>query len=264
MPENVSPRSPAVEQYLRRKAELAIRPALRESCVHCRKPRLTCYCPQVSPIATDPRFLILMHPLEAKHPVGTGRMAHLCLKNSSLIIGPDFAHDDRVNALIEDPALFPMVLFPGPRSVNLSSLPVPARRDQIPAGREPVVIVLDGTWHCARKMLHRSPNLQRLPRICFVPSRLSEFQVRKQPHPQCFSTIEAVHELIDLFAGDTPEAPPLPHDVLLEVFRDMVRRQLSFRREGPTRHSLSYLARKARRAAERARREKSRSDAVRT
>ena len=195
-----------------------------------------------------------MHPLEAKHPVGTGRMTHRCLANSDLWVGADFAECPKVNALLSDPSVYPVLLFPSPSSVDLSSLEPAARVDVFPKDREPVLIVLDGTWRLAKKMLFHSPNLQKLPQVCFKPSRLSQFKVRKQPNDLCFSTIEAVHEFLSLLS---PSDRPQPHDHLLEVFHEMVAKQLSFRTKGGNsgRHSQSYLARKARRAKWRALRE---------
>ena len=38
-----------------------------------------------------------------------------------------------------------------------------------------LVLLLDATWSCARKMLKLSPSLQRLPRIMFTPSAPSRF-----------------------------------------------------------------------------------------
>lgn len=236
-----------LEDYLLRKSEREAQANFkaRPLCLRCRKPQVTCYCPTLAKIVTSPRIVILMHPLEAKHPVGTGRMAHRCLANSQFIEGVDFTHHAGVNALINDPKLFPMILFPGPQSLDLARCSPEERQALYPKDREPVVIVLDGTWHLAKKMLHRSKNLQTLPRVCFTPSRLSRFLVRKQPHPQCFSTIEAIHELVSLLNPDLPS--PAPHDQLLSIFDDFVAKQLSFRGSGPSRHHFSFLNRKAKR-----------------
>ncbi|MBS1985857.1 MAG: DTW domain-containing protein [Bdellovibrionales bacterium] len=247
--------SAATEAYRQRKAEMNRVAPARPLCLRCHKPQITCYCSVLQPIPSRPRIVVLMHPLEARHPVGTGRMAHQCLTNSELIIGINFTHHRRVRELLNDPQLYPMVLFPGPTSVNLTALNLDQRQALIPADREPVIIVLDGTWHLAKKMLHRSPNLQKIPRLCFTPDRLSEFTVRKQPHAQCFSTIEAIHELLSLFHGPGPA----PHDVLIESFRSMVSRQLSFKGTGPTRHQISYARRMAKKLARKQQSENHRS-----
>lgn len=235
-----------VERYLRRKAELTAAAPTRNFCLRCRKPALTCYCADLAPVATSPRIVVLMHPLEAKHPVGTGRLAHRMLSNSHFYVGIDFSAHAGVKALLQDPKLYPIVLYPGAQSRDLSKMNVSERQALLPAGREPVVFLLDGTWNLAKKILTHTPALQTLPRICFTPSRPSRFLLRKQPRVQCFSTIEAIHETITLLS---PEPGPHPHDVLLDVFDRMVARQLSFKKAGPSRHKRNSDARKAKAAA---------------
>jgi DTW domain-containing protein YfiP len=238
----------SLKDYLQRKAELPDARLARPYCVQCRKPGVSCYCEHVERYSTRPRIVILMHPLEAKHPVGTGRMAHRCLENSHLWIDFSFTHSAPLNALLANPKLYPILLFPNQGSRNLSIMSHGERGNFLPADREPVIIVLDATWEIAKKMLHLSPNLQTLPRICFTPPRPSGFLVRKQPHGGCFSTIEAIHETLSLLDPDRGSGAR-PYDHLLQIFDAMVAKQLSFRQNarGKSRHCSGYLARKARR-----------------
>ena len=178
-----------------------------------------------------------MHPHEVKKPIGTGRMSHQCLSNSTIWIGADFTKSKQVDDLINDPKLFPILLFPGGQSKNLSLMTTTERQGIYPDGRELVIIVLDATWIYAKKMLYRSPNLQVLPRVCFNPPHLSRFLVRKQPSDECFSTIEAIHEILNLMGSTS-------HGHLIEVFDKMVARQLTFRKKGNSRHRINYLRRK--------------------
>lgn len=244
----------SIRQYLERKAKIAELPPRRGICYSCRKPQVSCYCEDVVPLSTNPRMVVLMHPLEARHPVGTGRMAHRCLSNSMLLVGADFADSRELDSLLDDPKLFPMLLFPGRGSRNLSTMAPPERRAMVPEGREPVVIVLDATWELAQKMLFHTPRLGTIPRIGFMPSRLSRFLVRKQPNPQCFSTIEAIHEILSLLDADLRPEGARDYDRLLEVFDRMVAKQMAFRLagRGQSRHSVNYWARKERRARGRA------------
>jgi DTW domain-containing protein len=238
-----------LESYLKRKAQLGlIQERQRIPCLKCRKPQVTCYCKTLKPFDSSPRILILMHPQEVKHPVGTGRMAHQTLSNSVLLEGALFAESQKLQTLLDDPKLFPMLLFPGPRSHNLSSLERAERQLLCPPDRELLIIILDATWTHAKQMLHRAPNLQILPRICFTPPHLSRFVVRKQPHEHCFSSIEAIHQVIELMCPEELAQGARPHDHLLEVFEKMVELQLSFRNTTQkSRHSQSYLNRKLRR-----------------
>jgi len=190
----------------------------------------------------DPKieFAILIHRLEIRRGIASGRMSHLCLKNSQLITGYDYTEDERVNAIINNPKKFPIILFPGPTSVNLSHLTMPERATIFPKDKEPVILVIDGTWSTAGKTLRRSKNLHHLPRICFNPSGPSRFHVRMQPKEGCFSTLEAIHQTIEMLGplrGFDVESRE--QDRLLYVFDKMVEQQLEFVRESlrTNRHS---------------------------
>ena len=53
-------------------------------------------------------------------------------------------------------------------------------------------------------------NLGPLPRISFDPGEPSRFRGRKQPKPECLSTIEAIHRTIDLLPADAGVATNSP------------------------------------------------------
>jgi DTW domain-containing protein YfiP len=184
----------------------------------------------ISPFESEPRFIILTQPREAKHRLGTGRMAHLCLANSLLLEGVDFSNDDRVNREIDDPANCLVLLHLSLSSINLSRLTWSERRTLEPNHRKLIVFVLDGTWKSVRKMIRLSKNLARLPKICFDPPTPSAYRIRREPRPQCYSTIEAIHQVIELLAfGAAPQMPlSRPHDTMLGVLRSVIDRQMTF------------------------------------
>jgi len=215
-------------QERRRRRELEA-PRYRPLCIKCLQPPFGCYCREVEEIDPGIDFVILIHPMEVKKRIATGRMSHLCLKNSRLIVGKDFSEHGLVNRLIEEAGPRAFVLYPGPSSLNLSDLRPEQRRNLVPSGERALVFVIDGTWRTVRPMI-RSSNLAALPRICFSLERPSGFQVRKQPAEGCFSTIEAVHETIELI-GSGPDVVSRRHGVLLRVFHAMVERQLDFVRD---------------------------------
>lgn len=213
-----------------RSARWLDRTEYRLFCPRCRRPRSGCYCSLVQPFESDPRFIILTQPREAKHRLGTGRMAHLCLANSLLFEGVDVSEDHCVNREINDPANCPVLLYLSSSSINLSRQLWSERQALFPSNRKLVVFVLDGTWKSVRKMIRLSKNLARLPMICFDPPTPSAYRIRREPRPQCYSTIEAIHQVIELFTPRLDHQAPLlqPHDNLLAVFRSVIDRQLTF------------------------------------
>jgi DTW domain-containing protein YfiP len=137
-----------------------------------------------------------MHPKEArKQKSGTGRLCHLVLKNSRLHVGVDFTNDSEVRRLIEDPEYTSVLLFPSPQAVNLS---LEGYRSLTGAHGKLQIFVVDGTWSLAGKILRLSENLIALPVVSFTPRQPSNFQFKKQPRPECLSTIESIHLLLEL------------------------------------------------------------------
>lgn len=205
---------------------LADQTEYRAGCNRCRRPRIACYCSLIEAFDSEPRFIILTQLREAKHRFGTGRMAHLCLSNSLLVEGVDFSREERVNREIHSRTGFPVLLFPSKNSINLSRHTLAERMELVPTGRKLFVFVLDGTWKSVRKMIRLSRNLANLPRIRFEPPPPSCYRIRRQPKPHCYSTIEAIHHVADLFA--VHGSSQRPHDNLLTVFHSVIDRQLAY------------------------------------
>lgn len=194
---------------------------MREMCYRCFWPKQLCWCPSLHPMPTRTRFLFLMHPKEFKEEkAGTGRLTHLTLPNSELHMGQGFDNDETVQAVLNNPRNFPVLLYPGEAAVNLSeSAQLPAFSAQL-GSRQLVVVLLDGTWSGARKMLRLSPTLQGLPRVMFTPEAPSRYVIKQQPQVGCLSTLEAVHELLTVLqrAGLDEYSRP---EQLLGIFQRM-------------------------------------------
>lgn len=168
----------------------------------------------MTPLATRTRVVVLQHPRERDKAVGTARIARLCLPNSEIFVGVDFAENQRLLQLLADPAQPAIVLYPGPGARDLRSDPP----------RGPVTLVTtDGTWHQARTLMRDNPALARLPRYAFAPERPSEYQIRREPRPDYVSTIEALAVALGAL-----EADPERFGALLTPFRAMVAMQLQF------------------------------------
>lgn len=204
------------------------KPQYRTLCVTCTQPNFSCYCHLIQPFESFINFVILIHPIEAKRRIATGRMSYLSIKDSHLIKGQDYTENNKVNDLIADTNYHSMILYPGRNSQNLSTMTVQQRQQMTPRDKKLRLFVIDGTWATARKMVRQSTNISTLPRICFSPTTPSSFRVRKQPHAGCYSTIEAVHHTIELMKPVQAEADTRPHDQLLKVFDYMVEKQLDF------------------------------------
>jgi len=202
-------------------------PPHREECYTCFRVKKNCLCGSVKPFATKMRFVILMHTKEArKQRTGTARLAAMCLKNSELLIGTEFGQDERVNALLRDPAYIPFVLYPGPKAVNFRDMD----RAALPAGKAPLVFVIDGTWNTARTLLNKSPNVKALPRLSFARPYVSRFSIKRQPLAHCVSTIEAIYHLCGEAGEAGFESRGEEREVLMVLLGKLVDTQLWYSR----------------------------------
>jgi DTW domain-containing protein YfiP len=208
---------------LKRLNALAQAPKFRKLCSHCRQPDFSCYCGWLEPLDPGIDFVILIHPIEARRRIATGRMSHLELINSTLIVGCDYSKDPVVRQILNDRSRFNVMLYPGGESKNLTPMATNERLQVFPKGKKLTIFVIDGTWATARKMVRLSENIRSLPRICFTPPSPSTFRIRKQPNKDCYSTIEAIHQTIELLG---PNRASREHDRLLVLFDKLVQRQI--------------------------------------
>lgn len=204
-------------------------PQYRTVCRTCSQPNFSCFCKLVKPFDSNISFVILIHPIEAARRIATGRMSHLCLKNSYLIKGQDYSENETVNQLLSDPDYESVILYPGIKSKNISVISESEKKSLFNPNKKLRIFVIDGTWATAKKIVRQSLNLQGLPRICFSSNKESNFRVRKQPRSGCFSTIEAIHYTIELLGDQNGfNLSERKHDNLLTVFDSMVETQLRF------------------------------------
>lgn len=183
----------------------------REVCYRCDKPRSMCLCAQIHAVDNRTRVLVLQHPRERSHPVGTARLAALGLRNVRVEVAwKAGAHEP------DPPAWLPAdtaLLYPTPQARELSALPVSERPRNL--------LVLDGTWHTAHSLYRDKVWLQRLPHVHFLPQQASRYRLRKQPAVQCVSTIEAIVEALRVLE---PQTEGLSR--LLAAFDAMIEAQL--------------------------------------
>ncbi len=189
----------------------------RAVCGRCRRPASVCYCAHLVSLETRTRVLLLQHPRERRTPIGTARLAHLCLPGSELRVGVDFDDDLSVQrALAEaDAAGRPAhLLFPGPRAIDLAEAKL---------GGPITLVVVDGTWWQARKLLKRNARLAALPQIRFTPPAPSRYRIRREPADDYVATVEALAHVLGALEGS-----PERFAGLLRPFEAMIDMQLHY------------------------------------
>ena len=153
---------------------------LSRRCQRCYFPPEACLCPEVRPVTTRTRLVLLRHASERNRPSNSGRWAALALPGLTVL---DYALPGPAPdlSLLEEPGS--AVLFPSPRGGPPEA--DPPRQ----------VVVLDATWAQARRMIQRVPALRTMPRIS-VPEPSAP-----RPRPQREATVAGGLSTLEAMAG---------------------------------------------------------------
>jgi DTW domain-containing protein YfiP len=184
-------------------------PRHRAQCYRCFKAAATCICDSVTRVANRTGILVLQHPRERLHAIGTVRFARLGLSNV------------RVRTCV--PGTDASLPLP-PRTALL--YPALGARDlaTLPHGEQPRhLVILDGTWTHARKMYATQTWLHELPQVCLTPAEPSRYRLRREPRADYVATLEAIVAALRILEPDTDGL-----DALLASFAAMIDRQATF------------------------------------
>ncbi|BBM02489.1 DTW domain-containing protein [Microbulbifer sp. GL-2] len=164
------------------------------------------------------KVLIIQHPQEEKHPFNTGRMAHLCLSNSDLIIAEALTSELQDQLLSIPSALLYPSLEWLPDSTKLVNLDLSVRKREELSLSFQQLIVIDATWRKSKKILHLNPQLQKLPRINLGGDLKSNYTIRKTSVSDGLSTIESIAKAMQLLEGrDDFQSLLKPFEKMIEL-----------------------------------------------
>lgn len=193
----------------------------RPQCARCQRPESHCLCSLIPSLASKTSVLILQHPSETGHALNTARLAALGLLNAQLHIGEVF--DDEC---LTDDGVENYLLFPGEHALSLTELSARSGPRRL--------IVPDGTWRKARKLLHVNPHLASLPRVALPDGLVSRYRLRKAPMPGALSTAEAIVVALNgLEDGVRFDALLKPFDALIDAQIEAMGAEVFQRNHGP-------------------------------
>ena len=177
----------------------------RPRCHRCQRPVSHCLCELIPSLVSVTQVLILQHPSETAHALNTARLVSLGLSQAELLVGESFDS-------LPDDGCDNYLLFPGQDAVPIERL---ADRDT------PLrLVVPDGTWRKARKLLHMNPLLANLPRVSLPAGLVTLYRLRKAPAPGALSTLEAIVTALNMLEG------PGRFDALLRPFEALIEGQI--------------------------------------
>jgi DTW domain-containing protein len=180
-----------------------------ERCAGCLVEVKHCFCDAFAPIDAKTSIVLLMHRQELQKPTNTGRLLVKTLPNvrvvTRAVAGPE--------PVTLSPSARPLVLHPDARRVL-------SRADASP---DTVLLVPDGTWSQARRMMIRDPALLAADRVRLPDGPDSIYMLRKAPQPGHLCTLEAVARALGVLEGEAVESE------LLALLRVMVMRGMKTR-----------------------------------
>ena len=201
---------------------------MSERCFKCFKPKSVCLCKYGAEIDSGVKFVFLMHPKEFRRQrTGTGYLAHMCLKNSEVIVGLDFEKNARLKELLTSPDFFPVLMYPDENALTVDKESFKIQM----TGRKLLVLILDATWFCSKKMIQHNPFLLELPKLSFSGSYRSIFTFKREPSPECISTIECCYYMIKEMQSAGLAPASIDPEPLMNIFKAMIRLQLTAENE---------------------------------
>ncbi|MBJ6762017.1 DTW domain-containing protein [Myxococcaceae bacterium JPH2] len=161
-------------------------------CPRCYLPTALCLCAELPCVVTRTELLIVRHNKEAEKSSNTARMAALALPRCRILPygAPGKPFDASELEAPDTWLLFPDAQPPEPGA------PLPKR-----------LVVLDGSWGQARRMAQRLPVLRRLPGLRLPPPLPDSRRLRRPPHPDGMSTLEAMAGAIGHLEGEEVARP---------------------------------------------------------
>lgn len=161
----------------------------RKYCPNCEKAIAACFCHKLAKYSIDSHIIILRHPTEKGHPLGTAKIAELSLDNCKVFTGENFIDHQELNKILKDEDCY--LVFPTDQTNSIV--------EKTTHKRNKTFIFLDGTWKKAKKILYTNPQLEKLPKLSLTPSLPSNYILRKEPKPNYVSTLEAICECIKIY-----------------------------------------------------------------
>ena len=186
---------------------------IQESCPVCYMNRLFCICDALPRLALKTRVCLVIHTNELKKSSNTGRLALRALTNSEMRVrGEPGATLDLSDLVTDRHRTF--LFYPARDARELNS-------ELVEEDPRPIqLIVPDGSWRQAAKMLYRQPELKDVPRVKLGRASAPKYYMRAQHRPEGMATLHAVAHALGVIEGAAVEA------ALLKLYDAKVERTL--------------------------------------
>jgi DTW domain-containing protein YfiP len=179
-------------------------------CPRCWLKQSRCLCAEIPHVLTRTRLFLVRHALEVHKASNTGRLAAMALGERARLydyaVRGAAAGVPELAGAVDDGATW--LLYP--EGEPLAAPPEGLAR----------LVVLDGTWPQARRMLQRIPELRGLPRLALPPPDEPLLRLRRTREAPEMSTLEAIAQAFAWLEGEAVARP------LFELHRTFVERSV--------------------------------------
>jgi DTW domain-containing protein YfiP len=200
---------------------------MNDFCPDCLKQKELCVCASIRKLPTRLKVLILQHPQEPDHELGSARLASLALPGAKLQVGLSWPNLKKALGAEAQPTRWavlylgsgvkgPKATEPGLHFVSRSGAAIPPPEEALEG-----IVVLDGTWSQAKTLWWRNAWLLKLRRVVLTPRGRSLYrELRKEPRRECLSTIESLCECLSALGE-----PPTVEAGLKALFGELLEKQ---------------------------------------
>lgn len=185
----------------------------RARCPQCNRALVACFCHTISQIDNELPVIILQHTGEVKHAKGTAKIVELSLNNIDVFVGEDYTDNEEL--LTKLAAKKSLLLYPQDDAILPQQLAQQVSENDTLKLSDYQLVVIDGSWKKAFKILQLNPFLSDLPAIGIDAVNESDYRIRKSSRSDSLSTLEAIHAVLTAVEGEKFEG-------LLTSFKAMV------------------------------------------
>jgi len=167
-------------------------------CPGCEIRKALCFCAAIPRIATQTRVVVLMHTAEEVLTTNTARLAVKALPNSEIRIRGRKTERLSTDGLRQD-GREALLLFPSPTAEELNEAFVAGLTAPVN------LIVPDGSWRQAQKMVRREPGLAGMRTVKLPLGPPSIYKLRIQPAEEGLCTLEAIARSLGILENPTAQ-----------------------------------------------------------
>lgn len=150
-------------------------------CPKCKIHQLLCFCDEIKPLDLNTNLYLIVHKAELHLTSNTANLAHLVLKNS--FFKTRGLKDEKIDFSDVDNKRPTYVLFPSDNATPI---------EELPKNENYNLIVPDGTWSQAKRIVKRESELFNYPKVKITSQIDSKYFLRTEPHPYFLCTYEAI------------------------------------------------------------------------